>query len=107
MTISSSQAVETLLSVQQQEHEHEHEEQQQQSRLSPLKVDLPDEQTMQTMWQRSSAVYERLRLQRLCKRIMHVRRREETGMDPVIESPLKMNIGHGVDLSFSKTLGLS
>ena len=106
MSISSLQAVETLLS------DEDEQQQSPQARkaggLSPLKVDLPDTQTLTSMWSRSSAVYERLRLQRLCKRIMHARRREETGIDTIEESPLpKLKLNHGVELSFGKTLGLS
>lgn len=77
--------------------------------LSPLKMDLPDSPTLHMLWQKSSAAYERLRLQRLCKKVLHSRRREEAGLhDAITESPIpRLRVGHGVELSVSKALGLA
>jgi len=70
-------------------------------------MSLPDSPTLQRLWQRSLAMYERLRLQRLCQKVLHAKRRNAIGLGPILESPVaRLPVGHGVELSLGKVLGL-
>lgn len=54
-------------------------------RLSPLQLTLPDSPLLRSVWLKSVANYERLRMQQRCKRLRLLHRRDLHGLVPIVE----------------------
>ena len=54
--------------------------------LSPLRLNLPESPVLRAVWERSAAVYERMKLQRKARHISFARRQQIRGLVPITET---------------------